>query len=104
MTVHDVTAANPVAFGSAEETDESLVTRARAGDSAAFELLMRRHNQRVFRVVRSVLRDTDDIEDVEDRPVCHCRSIIPKGTRSVTHANQTRQHRRQSHERLRVQA
>lgn len=64
MTVHDVTAANPVAFGSAEETDESLVTRARAGDSAAFELLMRRHNQRVFRVVRSVLRDTDDIEDV----------------------------------------
>jgi RNA polymerase sigma-70 factor (ECF subfamily) len=64
VTVHDVTAANPVAFGSAEETDESLVTRARAGDSAAFELLMRRHNQRVFRVVRSVLRDTDDIEDV----------------------------------------
>ena len=64
MTVHDVTAANPVGFGSAEDTDESLVTRARAGDSAAFELLMRRHNQRVFRVVRSVLRDTDDIEDV----------------------------------------
>lgn len=64
MTVPDVTAANPVGFGAAEETDESLVTRARAGDSAAFELLMRRHNQRVFRVVRSVLRDTDDIEDV----------------------------------------
>ena len=67
MTVHDVTAGNPnaaVGFGAAEDTDESLVTRARAGDSAAFELLMRRHNQRVFRVVRSVLRDTDDIEDV----------------------------------------
>jgi RNA polymerase sigma-70 factor, ECF subfamily len=64
VTVHDVTAAGPVAFGSAEDTDEALVNRARAGDSAAFELLMRRHNQRVFRVVRSVLRDTDDIEDV----------------------------------------
>jgi len=64
VTVHDVTAANPVAFGSADDTDEALVNRARAGDRAAFELLMRRHNQRVFRVVRSVLRDTDDIEDV----------------------------------------
>ena len=64
MPVGDLTAANPVGLGSAEDTDESLVTRARAGDSAAFELLMRRHNLRVFRVVRSVLRDTDDIEDV----------------------------------------
>ena len=64
MTVHDVTAANPAAFGSSDDTDEALVNRARTGDSAAFELLMRRHNQRVFRVVRSVLRDTDDIEDV----------------------------------------
>jgi RNA polymerase sigma-70 factor (ECF subfamily) len=40
------------------------VERARAGDSAVFELLMRRHNQRVYRVVRSVLRDSDEIEDV----------------------------------------
>jgi len=64
VPVGDLTAANPVGLGSAEDTDESLVTRARAGDSAAFELLMRRHNQRVYRVVRSVLRDTDDIEDV----------------------------------------
>jgi RNA polymerase sigma-70 factor, ECF subfamily len=66
VTVHDVTGAIPAAFDSAvpDETDEALVLRARAGDSAAFELLMRRHNQRVFRVVRSVLRDSDEIEDV----------------------------------------
>ena len=35
-----------------------------AGDSAAFELLMRRHNRRLFRVARSVLRDDADAEDV----------------------------------------
>jgi RNA polymerase sigma-70 factor (ECF subfamily) len=48
----------------ADDTDESLVSRARAGDGAAFELLMRRHNQRVYRVVRSLLRDPDEVEDV----------------------------------------
>ena len=66
MSVHDVTGAGPASFEAAgrDDTDERLVERARAGDSAVFELLMRRHNQRVYRVVRSVLRDTDDIEDV----------------------------------------
>jgi RNA polymerase sigma-70 factor, ECF subfamily len=44
--------------------DDALVARARAGDSGAFELLMRRHNQRVYRVVRSVLRNGDEVEDV----------------------------------------
>ena len=47
-----------------DEADELLVARARARDGAAFELLMRRHNQRVYRVVRSVLRDAAEIEDV----------------------------------------
>jgi RNA polymerase sigma-70 factor, ECF subfamily len=44
--------------------DDALVTSARSGDPTAFELLMRRHNQRVYRVVRSVLRDDADVEDV----------------------------------------
>jgi RNA polymerase sigma-70 factor (ECF subfamily) len=48
----------------ADPTDELLVARARERDSAAFELLMRRHNQRIYRVVRSVLRDSAEIEDV----------------------------------------
>src|SRR6187397_2133895 len=47
-----------------DDSDEDLVDRARAHDRAAFELLMRRHNQRIYRVVRSVLRDPDEIEDV----------------------------------------
>lgn len=44
--------------------DDALVARARAGDPTGFELLMRRHNQRVYRVVRAVLRDDADVEDV----------------------------------------
>jgi RNA polymerase sigma-70 factor, ECF subfamily len=47
-----------------EVSDEELIDRARLNDPAAFELLMRRHNQRLYRVVRSVLREPAEIEDV----------------------------------------
>lgn len=44
--------------------DEELVERARHGDRLAFELLMRRNNRRVYRAVRTVLRDAADVEEV----------------------------------------
>ena len=44
--------------------DTDLVARALAGDAAGFELLMRRHNQRLYRVARSVVRDEHEAEDV----------------------------------------
>ncbi len=44
-------------------SDDSLVERARQNDLAAFEALMRRHNRRLFRVTRGVLRDSDDAQD-----------------------------------------
>lgn len=43
--------------------DDSLVQRVRDHDLAAFEALMRRHNRRLFRVTRGVLRDSDDAQD-----------------------------------------
>jgi RNA polymerase sigma-70 factor (ECF subfamily) len=46
-----------------EPTDEALAARALAGDRAVFELLMRRNNQRMYRVVRSVLHDRAEIEE-----------------------------------------
>lgn len=45
-------------------TDEELVRRIVAGDAALFEILMRRHNQRIYRAVRAVLRADEDAEDV----------------------------------------
>jgi RNA polymerase sigma-70 factor (ECF subfamily) len=44
--------------------DTEVVRRVRAGDSGLFEILMRRHNQRVYRVVRAVVKDEADVEDV----------------------------------------
>jgi RNA polymerase sigma-70 factor, ECF subfamily len=46
-----------------EIDDASLAARVLAGDSAAFELVMRRHNRRLFRVARAMLRDSAEAED-----------------------------------------
>jgi RNA polymerase sigma-70 factor (ECF subfamily) len=45
-------------------TDAEIVMRVRAGDHALFEILMRRHNQRVYRAARSVMKDEHEVEDV----------------------------------------
>src|SRR5262245_7740597 len=44
--------------------DDEIVVRVRRGEVALFELLMGRHNQRVYRAVRSIVRDESDAEDV----------------------------------------
>jgi RNA polymerase sigma-70 factor (ECF subfamily) len=44
--------------------DEQVVARVRAGDVALFEILMRRYNQRLFRLVRPLLGDDDEAADV----------------------------------------
>jgi RNA polymerase sigma-70 factor (ECF subfamily) len=45
-------------------TDEQVVDRVRAGDTALYEILMRRYNQRLYRVARAILRDDAEAEDV----------------------------------------
>jgi RNA polymerase sigma-70 factor (ECF subfamily) len=48
----------------AEASDEAIVVRVVAGETAAFETLVRRHNRRVFRAVRAILKTDDEAEDV----------------------------------------
>jgi RNA polymerase sigma-70 factor, ECF subfamily len=43
--------------------DEDVIARVLRGDVAAFELIMRRHNQRLFRVARAILDNDVDAED-----------------------------------------
>ena len=45
-------------------TDAEIVRRVVDGDTALFEILVRRYNQRVYRAVRAVLRGDEDVEDV----------------------------------------
>src|SRR2546427_10176665 len=44
-------------------TDPELAQRTSASDKQAFELLMRRHNQILYRTARSILRDDAEAED-----------------------------------------
>jgi RNA polymerase sigma-70 factor (ECF subfamily) len=44
--------------------DEDVVKRVLGGETAVYEILMRRYNQRLYRVARSILRNDGDAEDV----------------------------------------
>jgi RNA polymerase sigma-70 factor (ECF subfamily) len=44
-------------------SDEAVVARVRDGESAQFALLVRRHNQRLFRAARAILPDDQEAED-----------------------------------------
>ena len=44
--------------------ETALVARARQGDAAAVRLLIRQHNQRLYRIARSIVRDDGEAEDV----------------------------------------
>ena len=44
--------------------DEEVVRRVLEGETALFELIMRRYNQRLYRVARAILRDDAEAEDV----------------------------------------
>jgi RNA polymerase sigma-70 factor, ECF subfamily len=56
------TAAIPTAASAL--TDEEVVERVKRGETALFEVLMRRYNQRLYRVTRSILGNDGEAEDV----------------------------------------
>jgi RNA polymerase sigma-70 factor (ECF subfamily) len=60
-----VTAVEPLRVDrSVQLSDAEIVCAVRAGDIALYEILMRRHNQTLYRAVRSILRDESEVEDV----------------------------------------
>lgn len=51
-------------LAAAELSDDAIVERVRAGDAGLYEILVRRHNQRLYRAIRAILRNDRDVEDV----------------------------------------
>lgn len=45
-------------------SDEEVVARVLAGETGMYEIVMRRHNQRLYRVARAILRNDGEAEDV----------------------------------------
>ncbi len=58
------TAVSAILDACASLSDEEVVVRVRRGESALFELLMRRYNQRLYRVARSIVKNDAEAEDV----------------------------------------
>lgn len=44
--------------------DETVIGRVKEGETGLFEIVMRRYNQRLYRVVRSILGNESEVEDV----------------------------------------
>ncbi len=45
-------------------TDEEIAARVLAGETGLYEIIMRRYNQRLYRVARAILRNDTEAEDV----------------------------------------
>ena len=85
-------------------SDEEVVARVVSGETAMFEIIMRRHNQRLFRVARSILRNDGEAEDVMQdayvRAYEHLDQFAGKAkfstwlTRIAVHEALARQHRK----------
>ena len=58
----EVTAVARTASGTL--ADEEVIRRIRAGEPELFEILMRRYNQRLYRVARSIVKNEAEAEDV----------------------------------------
>ncbi len=52
------------ATGLLTKSDAHVIASVLGGREANFEILMRRHNERVYRTARAILRDEHDVEDV----------------------------------------
>jgi RNA polymerase sigma-70 factor (ECF subfamily) len=53
-----------VALESTEYSDMETIQQVLGGNTAMFELLMRRYNERIYRAARSIVRDEQEAEDV----------------------------------------
>lgn len=84
-------------------SDEAVVARVLAGETGMFEIVMRRHNQRLYRVARAILRNDGEAEDVMQdayvRAYEHLGQFAGKAkfstwlTRIAVHEALARQHR-----------
>ena len=50
-------------FSSSKIDDAAIVRRIIAGEKELFEIILRRYNQTLYRVIRGYLKDTDEVQD-----------------------------------------
>ena len=74
-----VRAIAPIGAERIEDLDDAaLVKRAQQRDAAAFWLIIKRHNQRLYRVARAVLDDDTEAQDVVQETYMHAFMHLPE--------------------------
>jgi RNA polymerase sigma-70 factor (ECF subfamily) len=53
-----------VALENSPDSDAQIIQQVLAGNTALFELLMRRYNERIYRAARAIVRDEQEAEDI----------------------------------------
>jgi RNA polymerase sigma-70 factor, ECF subfamily len=61
-----------------EPTDDQIIARVLSGETAAYEVLVRRYNRRVYRAVRAILRNDDEAEDVMQDAYVRAYQNLPR--------------------------
>ena len=59
-------------------SDETVIERVLNGEKDAYELIMRKYNQKLFRIVRSYLANEDEIEDVIQEAYIRAYEQMPR--------------------------
>lgn len=59
-----MTATTAAVFPGAAQSDAEVIRQVLEGNTAMFELLMRRYNERIYRAARAIVRDEQEAEDV----------------------------------------
>ena len=63
---------------SAPLTDEEVVAQVLSGEIGTYELLMRRHNQRLYRMARSIVRNETEAEDIVQEAFVRAYAALTK--------------------------
>jgi RNA polymerase sigma-70 factor (ECF subfamily) len=67
----------------ADHSDEHVIEQVLGGQTALFELLMRRYNERVYRAARSIVRDDQEAEDVMQQAYVNAFTHLRQFNRSA---------------------
>ena len=59
-------------------SESELIARAVSGDETAVRIIIQRHNRRLYRIARGVLRDEVEAEDAVQDAYIHAFSALPK--------------------------
>lgn len=60
------------------KTDQELVQLAGRGDERAFELLVRKYQQRIFALINRYVRDPDEVQDVAQETFIKAWNALPR--------------------------